>query len=88
MQEFVLAVLFAVVPHSLLTEIMNHLLLEKSLLVCGKLAPLVSVVTTAVPYLLSPLEWDGVFIPLLPASAVEVLQAPVPFILGPSATAY
>ncbi len=61
---------------------MNYLLLEKPLLVCGKQASLVAVIVMAVRLLLVPMQWDGVFVTLLPISAKEVLQAPVPFILG------
>lgn len=81
-KQFVLAVLFTFVPYSVLIEIINHTLLEKSLIVCGKLSSLVSIISTGVTYLLSPFQWDGVFVPMLPKSALEVLQAPVPFILG------
>ena len=77
-----LSVLIAFVPFSVIAEIMNHLLLEKSLLICGTTPSLVSIVSTAVVYLLNPMQWDGVFVTLLPEAAMEVLQAPVPFILG------
>ena len=80
--EFVLGALFSFLPYTILIDIINHLLLEKSLLICGKLASLVSIITTGIKYILTPLKWDGVFVPLLPTSAMEVLQAPVPFILG------
>lgn len=43
---------------------------------------MVTAITTAIAGLLSPFNWQGVFIPLVPANAMEILQAPVPFIVG------
>lgn len=33
-------------------------------------------------YLLFPLYWQGVYIPILPAALMTCLQAPVPYIIG------
>lgn len=57
-------------------------MLEKSLLVRGQSASMVSIIAAAVIHLIAPLKWVGAFIPLLPLSAKEVLQAPVPFVIG------
>lgn len=32
--------------------------------------------------LLSPIEWEGVFIPVLPPSLLPFIDAPTPFIIG------
>jgi hypothetical protein len=81
-QQFLLSALFARVPAAVIKDIMNHLLLERSVVVCGSSASMVSVVAAALVHLIAPLKWEGVFVPLLPISASEVLQAPVPFIIG------
>lgn len=43
---------------------------------------MVTAVVTSFHNLISPFKWEGVFIPLLPPSAREIFQAPVPFIVG------
>ena len=82
MQQFLLGTLIARVPAAIIKDIMNHLLLERSLVVCSDSASQVSIITAALVHLIAPLKWEGVFVPLLPTSASEVLQAPVPFIIG------
>ena len=41
---------------------------------------LVTAITTAFFLLLKPFEWAGIFVPMLPQNALEVMEAPVPFI--------
>lgn len=39
-------------------------------------------VAHSITYLIYPLYWQGVFIPVLPARLMACLQAPVPYIMG------
>ena len=41
---------------------------------------LVTAIATAFKLLLLPFEWAGIFVPILPSNALEVMEAPVPFI--------
>ena len=58
------------------------LLLEKSLLVHGSQSIYVTAISTAFTLLLEPFRWEGIFIPLLPDIAYDVLGSPVPIIVG------
>mmetsp|Transcript_4920 Transcript_4920/g.7501 ORF Transcript_4920/g.7501 Transcript_4920/m.7501 type:complete len:953 (-) Transcript_4920:33-2891(-) len=82
MEEWASAVVLSIVNPSIIISVLNLLVLEKSLIVFGSNASMVSAVTTAVIGYLEPFQWQGVFIPLVPANAVEILQAPVPFVVG------
>ena len=53
---------------------------------CGSDAGLVTAISTACCNLLSPFKWEGAFVPFLPDNAKEVMQAPVPFIVGTIST--
>ena len=39
-------------------------------------------VAYSIKYLIYPFNWQGVFIPVLPARLMACLQAPVPYIMG------
>lgn len=41
-----------------------------------------STISSALSYLINPFHWEGVFIPLIPPNALEILDSPVPFIVG------
>jgi hypothetical protein len=79
-----MGVLVSVLPAAVVVRILYLLLQEQSIIICGPNsgAGLVSAVATACLHLLKPLTWAGIFVPVLPQSAAEILQAPVPFIAG------
>ena len=56
--------------------------MEKSLIIHGKNAGIVTTITMAVINLISPFQWEGIFIPLVPDNARELFGAPVPLIVG------
>jgi hypothetical protein len=62
--------------------LLNNLMLEKSVIVYGSNISLVSALTAAIVQLLRPFTWEGVYIPIIPANAIEILEAPVPFVVG------
>ncbi|RYG98409.1 hypothetical protein EON65_51470, partial [archaeon] len=76
------AVLTYFIPTDVIVHIHLMLLLEKSLIILGSDAALVSILCTGFLHLLAPYKWTGIFVPLLPPLAQEVLEAPVPFIVG------
>eukprot|EP01039_Chlorochromonas_danica_P002487 gene2487-2725_t len=82
LEEWCLAVLCKILPPSVIAQIHSLLLLEQSLAVIGSDPALISLVCTAFLHLLSPFRWAGIFVPVLPPLAQEVLDAPVPYIVG------
>jgi hypothetical protein len=76
------AAILSVLNPPTIISLLNVLILEKSLIVQGQNISMVTAVTSAIAGLLTPFKWQGVFIPLVPANAMEILQAPVPFIVG------
>ena len=74
--------MFSLLTPSLIMYLLNMLLLEKSIIVYGSNLSLVSSLTSAIVNLLRPFTWEGVYIPIIPANAIELLEAPVPFIVG------
>ena len=86
LEEWTCATLFCILPPKVIVQVMSMLLLEKSLIICGSDTGLVTAIGTAFTQLLRPFFWEGVFVPILPTSALEVIEAPVPFIVGTSAT--
>lgn len=77
-----MGVLFSFLPVEVILHIHSLLLIEKSLVILGRDESMISIVATAFVNLLLPLKWAGIFVPLLPPLALEVLDAPVPYIVG------
>eukprot|EP01102_Stenamoeba_stenopodia_P019793 TRINITY_DN7554_c0_g1_i1.p1 TRINITY_DN7554_c0_g1~~TRINITY_DN7554_c0_g1_i1.p1 ORF type:complete len:591 (+),score=95.14 TRINITY_DN7554_c0_g1_i1:82-1854(+) len=74
--------LFRIVPLNVIISLYNTALLEKPIvIVCPHPGVLASIVLSFIP-LLRPFVWQGSIIPVLPLSMQEILQAPVPFIVG------
>ncbi|CAM9153547.1 unnamed protein product, partial [Phaeothamnion confervicola] len=76
------ALALSMLPAENVVRAVNVLLLEKCLVVLGRDLGLVSVTATALLSLLRPFEWEGVFVPVLPTSLLDVLQSPVPVVVG------
>lgn len=49
---------------------------------CGSNYGAVTVLASALKFLVAPFKWEGVFVPMVPLNAMEVLDSPVPFIVG------
>lgn len=81
-QDWAFAALFSTMNSYSITNMLNLLVLEKSLIIYGANASIVTAIACAVVRLLAPFQWEGVFVPLVPFAALEILQAPVPFIVG------
>jgi hypothetical protein len=80
--EWALAVLITHVSAPTIFKMVNLLLMEKSLIIYGQNAGVVTAITFAIAQLLSPFLWEGIFIPLVPDNAREMFGAPVPLLLG------
>eukprot|EP01126_Amoeba_proteus_P062353 TRINITY_DN8465_c0_g1_i16.p1 TRINITY_DN8465_c0_g1~~TRINITY_DN8465_c0_g1_i16.p1 ORF type:complete len:603 (-),score=116.71 TRINITY_DN8465_c0_g1_i16:14-1822(-) len=76
------SVLFRCVPVSHLLLLFEGLLLEKRIiLISSKLSHLSSGIN-ALAAIVYPFSWQHVFIPILPRSLIEFVQAPMPFLIG------
>jgi hypothetical protein len=82
LQEWSCAVLLTHLSSTIIFKIINLLLMEKSLIIHGKNAGIVTTITMAVINLVSPFLWEGIFVPLVPDNARELFGAPVPLIVG------
>eukprot|EP01033_Poteriospumella_lacustris_P008044 gene8045-5791_t len=80
--EWAVAVLITHVSAPTIFKMVNLLLMEKSLIIYGRHAGVVTAITFAIAQLLSPFLWEGIFIPLVPDNAREMFGAPVPLLLG------
>eukprot|EP01038_Epipyxis_sp_PR26KG_P004365 gene4365-6176_t len=81
-KEWSCSVMFAHLNSQIIFKIINLLLMEKSLIIYGKNAGIVTSITLAVTTLISPFVWEGIFVPLVPDNARELFGAPVPLIAG------
>ena len=70
--ELAAVVTFSYLNSSIIFKLINLLLMEKSLVVCGKHPGIVSMVALGIKNLILPFKWEGVFVPLLPHSAREL----------------
>lgn len=64
--EWTAAVLFAHLGSQIVCKVINLLLMEKSLIIHGKNAGIVTAITMAVLHLIEPFCWEGIFVPLVP----------------------
>ena len=63
-------------------DIFLALLLEKKILLISKYKALLTHASVALISFLFPLCWKHVLIPILPKNMTDVLDAPVPFLIG------
>ncbi len=63
-------------------DIFLALLLEKKILLISKYKALLTHASVAFMSFLYPLSWKHVLIPILPKNMTDVLDAPVPFLIG------
>jgi len=65
-QEWTAAVLFTHLSSQIVCKVINLLLMEKSIIIHGKNAGIVTSITMAVLHLIEPFCWEGIFVPLVP----------------------
>ncbi|CAM9767632.1 unnamed protein product, partial [Scytosiphon promiscuus] len=82
LEQWSTAVLFSCVSEEATLQALDVLLLEKTLVVCGRDLGMVSMAATALLSLLDPFEWEGVFVPVVPMALMDVLDSPVPALVG------
>jgi hypothetical protein len=62
--------------------VLLHILLGQSVLFVSQSRSLLAYAAEAMVSFIRPFEWMGVYIPVLPRSLLDYVQAPVPFIMG------
>jgi hypothetical protein len=58
------------------------LMCEQKIVLCSASISILTPVALALVSLLFPFSWCGIFIPVLPETLIDVLDAPVPFLVG------
>ena len=58
------------------------LLAEQKVVLQGKQPHVLTMAAETLSALLFPFSWQHVYIPILPARLLDILQAPVPFLMG------
>jgi len=74
--------MFSILTAHDLYNILCNILLERSTIFVSKNLSLLSSTILAFCGLLSPFKWEHIVIPIVPNICLEMLEAPVPFIMG------
>ncbi|CAM9758208.1 unnamed protein product [Chrysoparadoxa australica] len=74
--------LFAALSVENILTAMACLLSERQLALCSSHCALLNPVAEALLSLLFPFVWQGAYIPVMPLSMTDMLEAPVPFLVG------
>lgn len=69
-------------PLDALLTVLNAALLERSIVFFHPVPALLSACVLGVLPMLRPFSWQCVILPVVPASELSILDAPVPFLLG------
>lgn len=81
-EDWMIATLFSLLPAEVVVQMLSVLLCERSVVLHSSDAGLVTTIATALLALMAPFTWAGAFVPLLPLNCKEIMQAPVPFVVG------
>jgi hypothetical protein len=82
MSDWSIPCLFRLLPLEMIVDLFTAVLLEyKIVLVCDNMGVL-SAIGLSLLSILRPYIWQGVFIPILPEVMWDVIDAPVPYIVG------
>ena len=74
--------LFSTLSVTNVIVIISCLMLEHKICLCSDYYSLLSSIAEALQSLLFPFTWAGVYIPIIPATMLDILDAPVPFLVG------
>ena len=74
-------IMSALGPDSFL-EIIYSIMLEKSVIFVSDNLPLLSSAVLGIQQFLEPFKWSYIQIPILPRSLVDMIEAPMPFLVG------
>ncbi|EEH33311.1 dDENN domain-containing protein [Paracoccidioides lutzii Pb01] len=74
--------LFRCLSISNIIILFEYVLAESRIILLSSHAAMLHLASKALVDLLFPFQWTGVFIPILPARLIQVLEAPCPYIVG------
>ncbi|OQR91311.1 hypothetical protein THRCLA_09040 [Thraustotheca clavata] len=80
--DFSFRYLFQVLDIANVMTVVSCLLLEQKVALCSKHLSLLTPIAETLIALLFPFAWQGAYIPVLPSSLLDVIDAPVPFLVG------
>jgi hypothetical protein len=80
--SWALNALFRILPLDIILDVLGLVLLEKPIAVLGQDFSLVSAIASSLMPLIAPFTFSGGFIPILPVSCIDILEAPTPFVVG------
>lgn len=83
--EYSLRRLFTMLPLPVLFKLFTCTVLEQQILLLSKDPEKLMLTAQSLTALLYPFAWQSAYVPILPASAVEYLEAPFAFIMGADA---
>lgn len=82
MVDFSYRPLFTFLSVDTILTLFTCLCLEMTIAVCGSNLAVLTPVQEALLSLLFPFVWQGCYVPILPAHMIELLDAPVPLLVG------
>jgi hypothetical protein len=80
--DFSFRPLFSTLSLTNILTLWTYLLVENRVAICSKHYSLLTPVCEGLLNLLFPLVWQGAYIPVMPSSMTDILDAPVPFLVG------
>lgn len=80
--DFPFRPLFQVLDLNNVLLVFSCIALELKVVLCSKHVGLLTPVAEALMAMLLPFSWQGAYIPVLPMSLIDVIDAPVPFLVG------
>ncbi|KAL8008529.1 putative Arf GTPase activating protein [Plasmopara halstedii] len=80
--DFSFRPLFQVLDLNNVLLVFSCVALELKVVLCSKYVGLLTPIAEALLAILLPLSWQGAYIPVLPTSLLDVVDAPIPFLVG------
>ena len=74
--------LFRALPISEIVTLFEYVLSESRIILLSSHASMLHLASAAISSLLWPMQWTGVFIPVLPSRLLQAIEAPCPYIVG------
>lgn len=80
--QFSFTALFQAIGVENVVKLFGHAIFERKICFFSKHKTLLTTAAEILVSLLSPFQWPHVYIPILPRSLLDILQAPTPYIIG------
>ncbi|KAL5257606.1 hypothetical protein ACHWQZ_G012505 [Mnemiopsis leidyi] len=83
--DYSLEELYSYISPSTFVDMLTCLLLEHQVMLLSKDNQRLMLVAESLKCLIYPFEWDHVYVPIVPATSLDLIEAPVTYIMGLSA---